>query len=174
MGLITYQNKVALNENPSVEDINKVKASDMNEIKQVVNANYEDVGDIADLETEDMSSIVNAINEVNREKGAILWNNPNPSATTGAGTVQLDLSNAKVIMIICKIRSNIPGETVQLIVEVGKTSHIQYLDSPSNVIRLWHRTVTVNINNLVFGEAYINDSEKRDDLLIPIRIIKIN
>ena len=37
MGKITYQNKVALNENPSVADINKVKASDMNEIKNVVN-----------------------------------------------------------------------------------------------------------------------------------------
>ena len=64
MGKITYQNKVALNENPSVADINKVKASDMNEIKQVVNANYDDVGNIADLNTEDTSSIVNAINEV--------------------------------------------------------------------------------------------------------------
>ena len=64
MGKITYQNKVALNENPSVADINKVKASDMNEIKQVVNANYDDVGNIADLNTEDISSIVNAINEL--------------------------------------------------------------------------------------------------------------
>ena len=45
-------------------DINKVKASDMNEIKQVVNANYDDVGNIADLNTEDISSIVNAINEL--------------------------------------------------------------------------------------------------------------
>ena len=39
MSKITYQNKVAINENPSVADINKVKASDMNEIKNVVNAN---------------------------------------------------------------------------------------------------------------------------------------
>lgn len=37
MSKITYQNKVALNENPSVADINKVKASDMNEIKSVIN-----------------------------------------------------------------------------------------------------------------------------------------
>lgn len=36
---ITYQNKVALNENPNVADINKVKDSDMNEIKSVVNNN---------------------------------------------------------------------------------------------------------------------------------------
>lgn len=36
---ITYTNKVALNENASVADINKVKAEDMNEIKSVVNNN---------------------------------------------------------------------------------------------------------------------------------------
>lgn len=37
MAQITYTDKVALNENPNVADINKVNASDMNEIKNVVN-----------------------------------------------------------------------------------------------------------------------------------------
>lgn len=37
MAQITYTNKVALNENQEVADINKVNASDMNEIKTVVN-----------------------------------------------------------------------------------------------------------------------------------------
>lgn len=37
MALITYDNKVALNENPSIPDINKVNASDMNEIKNAIN-----------------------------------------------------------------------------------------------------------------------------------------
>ncbi len=37
MSKITYTDKVALNENPSVADVNKVRASDMNEIKNVVN-----------------------------------------------------------------------------------------------------------------------------------------
>lgn len=65
MAKITYLDKVALNENTDIPDNNKVKANDMNEIKQVVNANYDDVGNIADLNTEDISNIVNAINEVN-------------------------------------------------------------------------------------------------------------
>lgn len=37
MAQITYTDKVALNENAGVADINKVNASDMNEIKSVVN-----------------------------------------------------------------------------------------------------------------------------------------
>ena len=36
---ITYTDKVALNENPNVADINKVTDDDMNEIKSVVNNN---------------------------------------------------------------------------------------------------------------------------------------
>ena len=64
MSKITYQNKVALNENPSVADINKVKAGDLNEIKNVVNANDNNVGDLADLKTTDASSVVNAVNEL--------------------------------------------------------------------------------------------------------------
>ena len=65
MSKITYADKVTLNENPNVADVNKVKASDLNEIKNVVNANYDDVGDVADLNTQDKSSTVNAINEIN-------------------------------------------------------------------------------------------------------------
>lgn len=42
MALITYENKVAINENSQVADINKVTASDINEIKSVVNQNYND------------------------------------------------------------------------------------------------------------------------------------
>ena len=65
MAKITYLDKVALNENTDIPDNNKVKANDMNEIKQVVNTNDANVGNIADLNTEDISNIVNAINEVN-------------------------------------------------------------------------------------------------------------
>jgi hypothetical protein len=36
---ITYDNKVAINENPNIADVNKVKDDDMNEIKSVVNNN---------------------------------------------------------------------------------------------------------------------------------------
>ena len=39
MSKITYKDKVPLYENTDIADINKVKADDMNEIKQVVNAN---------------------------------------------------------------------------------------------------------------------------------------
>lgn len=39
MAKITYENKVALNENPEIADENKITDNDMNEIKQAVNTN---------------------------------------------------------------------------------------------------------------------------------------
>lgn len=39
MAQITYENKVKINDNPNIPDINKVTDDDMNEIKSVVNEN---------------------------------------------------------------------------------------------------------------------------------------
>lgn len=58
---ITYTNKVALNENASVADINKVKAEDMNEIKSVVNNNASETSanttNITNLQTYSTSEV---------------------------------------------------------------------------------------------------------------------
>ena len=74
MSKITYENKVALNVNSDIADINKCNASDLNEIKNVVNTNDDDfntlninVGNITQLNTTNKSSMVNAINEVNNK-----------------------------------------------------------------------------------------------------------
>lgn len=42
-GLITYSDKTALNENVQIADVNKVKASDMNEIKTAINTGLVDL-----------------------------------------------------------------------------------------------------------------------------------
>lgn len=47
MSKITYANKIAINENPEIPDINKVTDSDMNEIKAVVNNNDDDMTTIS-------------------------------------------------------------------------------------------------------------------------------
>ena len=50
MSKITYQNKINLSEKPEIADINKVKDSDMNEIKRVVNENYDEFDDFKNKE----------------------------------------------------------------------------------------------------------------------------
>lgn len=71
---ITYADKVTLNENTGIDDTNKVKASDMNSIKNVVNANADETQnntnniqtnttDISNLDTkiDDLSTQVNSL-----------------------------------------------------------------------------------------------------------------
>lgn len=43
---ITYDDKVALNENPDIADVNKVTDNDMNEIKAVVNNNSSELSTV--------------------------------------------------------------------------------------------------------------------------------
>lgn len=62
-------NKVTLNENPDIPDENKVKASDMNEIKEVVNENDNNIGDLSNLNTINKTNLVNAINSILIETG---------------------------------------------------------------------------------------------------------
>ena len=98
MAQITYADKSTMNENSSIPATNKCQASDMNEIKSVVNGNYNEVGNITNLTTTDKSSVVNAINEVNGLKGKIIWTNSNPTNNFTAQTITVpNLSNYDMI-----------------------------------------------------------------------------
>ena len=70
MAKLTYANKVALNENPEIADINKVKDTDMNEIKSVVNGLDDNIGTLSNLTTTAKTSAVAAINELNSNKAS--------------------------------------------------------------------------------------------------------
>lgn len=74
---ITYDNKVALNENPGIADVNKVTDDDMNEIKSVVNNNANNIGDLSNLQTTVTSSLVGAVNVL---APTILFDNANNSS----------------------------------------------------------------------------------------------
>lgn len=54
MSKITYANKVAINENAEIPDINKVTDSDMNEIKAVVNNNDDIVTNATTYSTDEI------------------------------------------------------------------------------------------------------------------------
>lgn len=71
MAKITYENKVALNVNSDIADVNKCNATDLNEIKNVVNENDDNttknsnaIGKLSSLNTTNKSNLVSAINSV--------------------------------------------------------------------------------------------------------------
>lgn len=95
MAKITYENKVALNVNSDIADINKVTASDLNEIKNVVNTNDDNtttntnniadnaakIGTLSNLNTTNKNNLVSAINEVNTILGTIIESGTNSNGT---------------------------------------------------------------------------------------------
>lgn len=83
MAKITWADKTALNPQPSIARENKCTNDDLNEIKQVVNTNDDNVGDITTLTTTDKSSVVNAINEI--EAGNVYSTNE-----TNTGKIWID------------------------------------------------------------------------------------
>ena len=98
MAQITYANKVALNVNPEIAAINKVQDTDMNEIKQVVNDNYNNTIQITNTEPTDSDNkiwidtgeVQNSGSELPMvyPVGSIYMsvNNTNPATLFGFGT----------------------------------------------------------------------------------------
>lgn len=81
---IQYQNKVALNTNPEIADINKVTDNDMNEIKSVVNNN------------------ANEFSSYQKNK-VVLWENSNTTTNFPTQTVTLSepIENFRYYTVIC-------------------------------------------------------------------------
>ena len=97
MSMITYADKETLNAQPSIADKNKCTASDMNEIKSVINNK---VGDVANLNTTNKESIVEAINEVKNDlSGILLWENPNPTSSFSAQNITLSSNDYDMLEI---------------------------------------------------------------------------
>ena len=92
MGKLTYLDKVALNENPNIPDINKVKAVDMNEIKNVVNGLVKTEKAITDEETY-------SCNYINKIKGNILWTNENSNNAMSSGIMNFNNDDYDIVEI---------------------------------------------------------------------------
>lgn len=60
--VVEFQDKINLNTNPQIPEINKVVDSNMNELKDVANTNANNVGDLESLKATNKASLVNAIN----------------------------------------------------------------------------------------------------------------
>ena len=96
MAQITYDNKVALNENPSVAEINKVTDDNMNEIKNAVNTNTP-VGSISLFAgtTAPTGWLICDGSAVSRTTYANLFSVIGTTYGTGDGSTTLNIPNLK-------------------------------------------------------------------------------
>lgn len=73
--MITFQNKVALNENPDIPEVNKITDDNINDLKAGINTN---------------ETNLNTLNtKVTNITGQILWTNSNPSNSFSNQTITL-------------------------------------------------------------------------------------
>ena len=75
---ITYANKVNLNENSGIAEINKITDANMNEIKSVVNNNATELSNL---------------------QGTILWTNSSPTSSFAAQSITLSSGDYDVLEI---------------------------------------------------------------------------
>lgn len=86
MAQITYDDKSAINVNSSVPNVNKVNASDMNEIKSVVNANW---NALADYVKEIGSTTVSGVTW-----NWVKWNSGKIELTTSVSNTGLNMTSS--------------------------------------------------------------------------------
>lgn len=153
MGTITYGDKVAINENTSVADINKVNASDMNEIKTAVNGNDSNITGL---------------------QGTILWTNSSPSSNMTTRNITLSSSDYDVLEIFYKSAYN--QETIKTIKMLKNyntimTSYSVNFTSTSYFMRAINY---VDATTLTIGSGYsLNPTSKtqNDGVCIPLYVI---
>lgn len=154
MAKITYADKSAINQNTQIPDVNKVNASDMNQIKATVNANDDKVGELSSLNTTNKSSIVAAVNEVNSKfvystseqvVGKFL-NKPLYRKVISTGNLPnstyLDIplssfssENKTIINLYCIVMSN-DWECLTLPYYAGETNYVNILCTSQKNIRI--------------------------------------
>ena len=128
MAQITYENKVKINDNPSIPDINKVTDADMNEIKNVVNTNYN--------EQEETKGLVENVTTIsNVEKVVGIYNNKPLYSKTYTFTINHTGGNSTV--------------------ETNYAHGIANVDTV--FINQAHSFATSSGNSYILGRTYINN-----------------
>ena len=127
MSKITYTNKVALNENSDIADINKVKADDMNEIKACVNNNDDMLtgGAVAG------NMVVNSIRTKNMfdKSTFVQGNEKNASPTIRVSSRQILYLEPGTYTFSCSIPSSMTTEVMVLNDKPGNATNTYVYDS---------------------------------------------
>lgn len=91
MSKITYTDKQFLNQNPNIPDINKCNDTDMNEIKQVVNANDDTLNEVVNIGFAKMVSSV-AVDYITTQITITQWKN----SAISYGDIEAQPSNGRI------------------------------------------------------------------------------
>lgn len=97
MAQITYADKSAMNTNSSIPDTNKCNASDMNEIKTVVNGNYTEMTSELDKRSNFIVAGLSA-NQTNIASGSVVLLNLNSVGDSYGSLLTLNTTNKEIVI----------------------------------------------------------------------------
>lgn len=135
MATITYSNKVAVNTNSGVADINKVNAADMNEIKTVVNNNY--------------SEYSNKTTEIKNDIFYITGDTFSATDIVAGGHITSSSSNVQFSIPLSKNTANITSATITNLTARlrGISGYLNNNSSATNYVGLSGYTISSTIQN---------------------------
>lgn len=151
MAKINFVNKVAVNENTNIPDVNKCKASDLNEIKEVVNQNDDNVGNPANLNTTS-KNVVGAINEldgkIKKIKLVNLYENANGSYSDI--TLSEKITNYDYLIIDYITNDGKDYQNSQMVTcEENKMPCLSYWFTDGNLLNIKMKIVKLSSNKIL-------------------------
>lgn len=153
MAQITYADKAAINENPNVNAINKIRDEDMNEIKSVVNENATTLDNLVVTTQTTSDTNTYSCNYIN---GTTLYND----ASGSNGTIQLSdsVSNYTYLEIYAKpnVTNYVPIVTKTLITGTTNYIYISFATVDSSAV-IYHKARVVEATGTsisTYGERY--------------------
>lgn len=104
-----------------------------------------------------------------------IWTNPSPTSSFASQTITLNESDFDYLIIFAyrNISNENNSDTIFLLLEKNKRGYINHGDYFDGGPRNWNRQVTCNNNQIIFGNATLNESTN-NALLVPYKILGCN
>lgn len=161
--MITFQNKVALNENPDIPEVNKITDDNINDLKAGINTN---------------ETNLNTLNtKVTNITGQILWSNSDPSGDFASQTISLSSSDYDVLGIYYydyKVSKNMQYTQCLKGASFFLNSQLFVSDNYFIVSRVFSRTSDTSFtvaNAVGISASSPNTTALHNDQVIPVKIV---
>lgn len=152
MSKITYANKVAINENAEISDINKVTDSDMNEIKTVVNNNDDE--------------LITINTKLTNITGQILWTNEYPTQAMTQTNITLSSSDYDILEIFFVHKADNNFSTYSIRMLKNSVGTRCFMPSTDGIV---YRVITKNTDTSITVNSVTGSVD--NSLAVPLYII---
>lgn len=149
---ITYNDKTFLNQNTSIADENKVNDTDLNQIKDVVNTNANNIGDLSNLN--EGTTIVDSVNGC---IGDVLWTNSNTTSNFISQNVNLNTAPNYDVIGVWLYRNTTNAELEEIRIKNGTGGSLIFGELFNNILYIQGRNFNfTNSTTMNFSGGFLH------------------